>query len=235
MIEPITAIRIALAPGEWPLDDTTRHRVSEHWARVSADNPHLWNGRVLGTIAPGLPGGVDIRDGALSGTAREGAFSEFLAWRDWGFPEIGLRNLFGSALVLSADGGLIYGLMGGHTANAGRIYPPGGSLEPADVTPAGWVDVVGSIERELLEETGLASEEAEVDGMIAVFDGPRISVGRIFRFAEDAATLRDRIIAHNAKEERPEFDDVVVVRTASSLDERTPGYARLAAAHLLGR
>lgn len=235
MIEAIASIRITLAEGGWPLDRATRARVAAHWQEAVAENPHLWNGRVLGVLAPGQPGGLEIRDGALTGTAREGEFAQFLAWRDWGFPEIGLRNLFGSALVLSSDGALIYGVMGRHTANAGRIYPPGGSLEPSDADAAGHVDVIGSIERELREETGLAAADASVEATIAVHDGPRISIGRVFRFDDTAERLRDRILAHNATEDRPEFDEVVIVRRADRLDERTPGYARMAAAHVLGR
>lgn len=233
MITPISSVQIRLSPGGWGVDAETSARVDAHWAMLTAKNPHLWNGRVLGTVAPGLPGGLRVEDGVLHGTAREGSFAEFLAWRDWGFPDIGLRNLFGSALVLSGDGALIYGLMGRHTANAGRIYPPGGSLEPADVTADGLVNVVGSIERELHEETGLDADDATVEGMIAVFDGPRISIGRMFRFDAPAAALAEAIRAHNAGVERPEFDEVVVLRSAATLDERSPPYARMAAAHVL--
>ena len=46
------------------------------------------------------------------------------------------------------------------TANAGQIYPPGGSLEPADVDAGGNIGVVASIERELREETGIQVPDA---------------------------------------------------------------------------
>ena len=41
--------------------------------------------------------------------------------------DYGIYNLFGSALIVSGDGALIFGVMGADTANAGRVYPPGGS------------------------------------------------------------------------------------------------------------
>jgi 8-oxo-dGTP pyrophosphatase MutT (NUDIX family) len=235
MIHPITDVRITVAPGVWPLDDDTRRRIADHWATAVAANPRLWNGRVFGTLAPGRPGGLAIENGVLAGSAVETDFADFLAWRDWGFPEIGIRNLFGSAAVLTSDGALIYGVMGGHTANAGRIYPPGGSLEPRDVTADGRLHVVRSIELELQEETGLEAGEATVEGMVAVFDGPRVSVARLFRFSDDADRLAARIRDTLSAQEHRELDDVVLLRTPADADDpRVPPYARALAAHLLG-
>jgi 8-oxo-dGTP pyrophosphatase MutT (NUDIX family) len=204
-----------------------RQQASAHWLEVSSKNPHLWDGRVLGTTAPGYPGGAAIEDGVLRGEVREGAYSQFLAWRDAGFPEIGLCNLFGSALVLSADGALIYGVMGEHTANAGRIYPPGGTLEPGDVRPDGLVDVIGSINRELGEETGLSHEDAQIGGMLAVFEGPLICVARIYRFADTAEQLLARIRANLDLQEERELADVVAVRSGAEAKAAgpCPGFA----------
>ena len=81
-------------------------------------------------------------------------FASLAAWRDWGLQASDTLNCFGSAVVMSQDGARLYGRMADHTLNAGRIYPPGGSLEPADVTADGRVEVLGSIERELaVDET----------------------------------------------------------------------------------
>lgn len=234
MIRPVSAVRICVAPGGWPLDESMRARVADHWAGAVAANPRLWNGRVFGVFAPGRPGGLAVEDGVVTGTAVEGDFAAFLAWRDWGFPEIGLRNLFGSALVLSADGALIYGVMGRHTANPGRIYPPGGSLEPRDLTPDGRLDVIRSIELELGEETGLDPADARVEGMLACFDGPRVSIGRIFRFDRPADDLAAAIGDFLAADADPELAAPAVLRTApDARDERFPPYARAFAAHLL--
>ena len=126
-----------------------RAEAARHWSRLTEANPHLWDGRILGVVAAAardLP--LLIEDGVLRAEALEEAYSVFIHWRDSGFPEIGIRNLFGSALVASKDGALLYGLMGGTTANAGRVYPPGGSLEPSDVDDAGRVGVLASIARE---------------------------------------------------------------------------------------
>jgi ADP-ribose pyrophosphatase YjhB (NUDIX family) len=235
MLHEITDIRLRLRPGAWPIADDLRPRIDAHWAACLAANPHLWNGRVLGTIAPGEPGGIAIDDGVLTGEAVEGDFAGFIAWRDWGFPEIGIRNLFGSALVLSSDGALLLGVMGARTANAGKIYPPGGSLEPADVDANGNVAVVASIERELREETGLNAADAELEGMLAAFDGPRVSIGRVLRFPRTADDLVAGIMADLDRQKERELERVIAFRSAAELDRpEVTAYSRAFAARLLG-
>lgn len=217
MIHDIAEIDLRLAPGDWALPAAMRAGVATHWQAALARNPHLWNGRMLGTIAPGQPGGLRIEGDVLRGTAREDAFAAFLYWRDTGFPEIGIRNLFGSAAILTADQALVFGVMGGWTANAGRIYPPGGSLEPGDVLPDGRVDVLGSIARELEEETGLVAADAEIGKLYALFDGPRISISRVLRFPEPAEALVARVRANLAAQEHRELEDVVAIRSVAEV------------------
>ncbi len=235
MLHDITDVRLRLRLGTWPIADDLRPKIAAHWATRLAVNPHLWNGRVLGTLAPGQPGGIAIDGGVLTGEAVEGDFAGFLAWRDWGFPEIGIRNLFGSALILSSDGALILGVMAATTANAGQIYPPGGSLEPADVDAGGNIGVVASIERELKEETGLDAAEAVVEGMIAAFDGPRVSVGRMFRFPRTADEIVAGIMAELDRQAERELERVIAFREPAELDRpEVTAYARAFAARLLG-
>lgn len=175
-----------------------------------AANPHLWDGRMLGVTPP-----VIGDDGVLRAEAREDAFSSFLTWREAGFPEMGIRNLFGSALIMSSDGAMIFGVMGEDTANAGLIYPPGGSLEPRDVLPDGRVDVVRSTDIELMEETGLDSARARRGAMIAVLDGPRVSISQAFHFDATADELLAEIRANLDTQEHRELADVIALRRAS--------------------
>ena len=56
-------------------------------------------------------------------------------WRDAAFPISVCCMPSAWALIVTADGALIFGVMGARPANAGRVYPPGGSLEPRDVLP----------------------------------------------------------------------------------------------------
>jgi len=213
-IVPVTEIDVISVPGSWPLSPEQRRAVADYWREATAINPHLWDGRILGLSAPG--GGLPtVENGVFRAEAREDAYSAFMLWRHQGFPDIGMRHAFGWALIASADGAIIYGVMGAHTANAGRVYPPGGSLDPGDVLADGRVDVPRCIERELQEETGLRAEEAEAGSMIAVMDGSRMSFGRVFRFPQSAAVLADRIRADLARQEHRELDDVVIIRSAA--------------------
>ncbi|CAN7513381.1 NUDIX hydrolase [Devosia sp. LjRoot3] len=207
---PINGVDIRFVPGAWPMPDDLRASVSGRWAAMLEANPHIWDGRILG-VSPPIMGD----DGILRSEAREDAFSAFLTWREVGFPEMGIRNLFGSALIVSADGFLVLGVMGEDTANAGRIYPPGGSLEPRDVLEDGRVDVARSTEIELEEETGLKVADARLGNLIAVLDGPRVSVGRAFHFDATAEELLTEIRGTLDKQEHRELADVVAIRRAS--------------------
>src|SRR5262245_17525784 len=127
MIIPITDVDIRFVPGPWPVPQALRDKVPAAWARLIKANPRLWDGRVLGTMGRG--GGLPrVEDGVLQGEAREDAYSVFMTWRDLGFPESGIRSVFGSAIIISADGAAIMGKMGSWTAGAGTIYPAAGSL-----------------------------------------------------------------------------------------------------------
>ncbi|MCS6760316.1 MAG: hypothetical protein MO852_16350 [Candidatus Devosia euplotis] len=169
-IVPLTGIDIRVVPGSWPLPSELRAAVADYWAVATTDNPHLWNGRVLGLLAAASVPMVDD-DGVLRAEAREDAYSAMMLWRSLEFPEIGIRHAFGWALIVSQDGALIYGVMGSDAANAGRVYPPDGELESRDVLPDGQVDFLGSIALELAEETGLSIADARVGMTVAVLDG----------------------------------------------------------------
>ncbi len=212
-IVPLSGIDIRLAPGPWPLPPELRAAVPQRWAEMVADNPHLWDGRVLGVMHPRVD-----EDGVLRGRAHEDAFSTFMTWRGAGFPDCGITNLFGSALIVSNDGAIILGVMGADTANAGRVYPPGGSLEPRDVGPDEQVDVLGSIAVELTEETGLDIAEARVGALLAIFDGPRVSVAQGLHFPQSAEVLLARIRENLDTQEHRELADVVAVRTLAELE-----------------
>lgn len=221
-----------MVPGAWPLPPELRAQVAPCWQKLFAANPHLWDGRIIGVSSPRVDS-----DGILRAEAREDAYSAFLTWRDVGFPDIGMHNLFGSALIVSRDGALIHGVMGAETANAGRIYPPGGSLEPRDVLPDGRVDVVACTDLELEEETGLLARQARRGQMIAVFDGPRISVAQFFHFDETADQLLLRIRANLDRQDHRELADVLALHSPADIDRvnTAPYAAALAEAFFAGR
>ncbi|MBD8890525.1 GNAT family N-acetyltransferase [Roseibium litorale] len=212
----------------WPFEESNRDAINAHWSKALDRNPHLWNGRVLKLTSHVFD------DGILTGICHETSFAAFLAWRDWGAPDRTTRNLFGSALIRSREGFLLYGVMSEWTANPGQIYPPGGNIDMADVREDGRVNVLGSLYRELVEETGLTPDQVIEGPLFAVFDGPRLCIGRVMNIDEPAEELRTRILAHSLASEEQELSDVRILRTSSDgQSPKTTTYARALARKLL--
>lgn len=196
---------LAFEPQAWCFADERREDIDQHFARLRASKPDLWNGRVLLMHRHAIAGGV------LSGAYLETDFASFIAWRDWDFPDRAIRNCFALAAVRGSDGGFLLGVMGAHTANAGRIYFPGGTPEPADVI-GGRVDLEASVRRELAEETGLdASTMRAAPDWHAALAGPRISLVKLFDADEPATHLRDRVREHIACDTAAELSDLLIV------------------------
>jgi hypothetical protein len=71
----------------------------------------------------------------VRGTFFETGFADFLAWRDWGFPDRSLVNCF--AHVGSAgQRRRLLGVMSTFTANPGRIYFPARYARPRATSAA---------------------------------------------------------------------------------------------------
>lgn len=220
MIIPIYDVDIRFVAEPWPVPRALRDKVPETWARLQKANPKIWDGRILGVS--GIGGGPPtVEDGVLRGEAREDSFSAFMTWRDQGFPEIGLRNVFGSSVIISSDNSVLLGKMGAWTANAGQIYPAAGSLEPRDVVGE-QVRVFESLARELTEETGLSIAEARIGRTFAIFDGSRVSVARGLHFAEPMEALQSRVRENLDAQIERELDDVIAVRTRADLEAAGP-------------
>ena len=228
-LQEIRSTRLALVAGGWPYAAAERVRIDAHWKALKAEKPEMWNGEIL------MARNLTIADGVLHGEAFVADYASFVAWTDWGWPDISVYNCFGAALVVASDGALLYGQMAGWTTNAGQTYPPGGTLDLNDVVAGGSVDILGSIERELTEETGLCARDAEAGRLFAVFDGQRFSVAQELRFCEDAATLATRARVHIAAQKSSELADIAVLRRAEDLSLPAPGHALLLAEHLLAQ
>ncbi len=215
-IRPIVATDFPLVPGEFPLPPELRARVPEVWARLLARNPSIWDGRIYGFTPP-----VIGSDGVLRAEAREDAYSAHLAWRDAGFPDIGLCHIFVTALICSSDGALLLGRMSGDTLNAGRIYPPGGALDPRDLGADGRIDAERAIGFELMEETGLDITDARKGALLAISDGPRLCISRALHFDLTADVLHETVTANLERQQERELDAVIVCR--STADGRRAG------------
>lgn len=223
---PITALDLHLHSGSWPFAEAEKTRIVDHWRRLADANPRIWNGDVL------ICAKAEIIGATLTGHFLKTDYASFVAWRDWGWPDKNVSNCFGSAIVRSSDGALLYGRMAGHTLNAGKIYPPGGSLEMQDVDAKGRVDVMGSLVRELEEETGLKAADAARGELLAVFDGPRLSVAQVFHFDSAAEVLAEEVRHYLRNGHEDELSDIEIVKSTSQIDSTMPGYAAALARYL---
>jgi len=226
-------VELTLVEGVWPFAEENPGRIASHWALAIKNNPALWNGKLLLAERPELSGNC------LRANSIEVSYSSYLAWRDWGYPEKSFFSVFGSAIIRSREGYLVFGEMGMHTAGAGLIYPPAGSLERSDLGEGGRIDVFSSAVRELAEETGLVVDNAgQANPGIGDFvsrAGQLISVNRVFQFDQSAASLVKDIEEFMATQERPELAGLVVLKTMADIDKnKTEPYAIGIAKHLLG-
>jgi 8-oxo-dGTP pyrophosphatase MutT (NUDIX family) len=223
-VVPVTSFRGAVdAMSPFGADDEPA--IARHWRAALAEKPEMFDGRVLLGVQ------ARIEDGALCARYADVSFSAFHWWRAAG-PDRGLRNVFGAAAVVTADGAVLLGRMAPHTAPSGQLYFPCGTPDLEDIFD-GRVDLDRSIERELLEETGLSTSELEAGERLAVFAPKVVAYVRRFETALTAAQLKERVEAFLGSEEKPELDAVVLVRSAAELTEASPPYVHLALPRLM--
>ena len=209
---PLRAVDLVLDQKPWDWAEMEHKRIAAHWAERAASNQALFDGRVL------IASHFSIENGVLSGACLETDFSKFLAWRDFGFPDQTKTNVFAMAALRAEDGAYLLGVMGAHTANAGRIYFPAGTPDPHDVID-GRVDLAGSVVRELMEETGLGADDVRVgEGFTAIQRGRRLAVMRDVFVAGSAEEVRAQVQANLAGLEDEELADLFIVRSVRDLD-----------------
>ena len=192
VIHRVSALDLVVEAWTWPFAETRRAEIAAHFADKQREKPAMWNGRVLLGRNPVFAGD------RFSASYFETDFASFLAWRDWGFPDPSVFNGFGMGALRCADGAFVLGEMGQHTSNAGRIYFPSGTPDLDDIRD-GAVDISGSVERELEEETGLAPGEYESEPhWHCVYTGRAVAMIRMLRVDMPGEAVRDRIEANLA-------------------------------------
>lgn len=218
VIHRVTTLELAVEAWPWPFARERRAEIDAHFAAEQRKNPALWNGRVLLGRNPVFEGEK------VSASYFEVDFASFLAWRDWGFPDESVFNGFGMGALLSSDGAFVLGEMGQHTANAGRIYFASGTPDLDDVR-GGTLDISGSVERELEEETGLAPSDYRSDPLWhCVLTGPALAMIRILRVDMAGEALRARIIGNLALQKSPELSGIHLVRGAGDISDAMPRF-----------
>jgi 8-oxo-dGTP pyrophosphatase MutT (NUDIX family) len=225
----IERLDFRLAPRPWAFAEKRRAEIDAHFAELRRSKPALWNGRVM------LLYEVEHANAMIRGTCLETDYASMIAWKDWGFPDRGMRNFFGSAALRASDGAFLLVVMGPQTANAGQIYFATGTPDPADVF-GNIVDLDRGVLRELGEETGLTARDvAAVPGWHAVFAGQRIALMKSLAVDAPAVELRERILRHMAGEAAPELADIRIVRGPADLDPRMPPFVTAFLHHQWGK
>jgi 8-oxo-dGTP pyrophosphatase MutT (NUDIX family) len=211
-------VEIAVEPWSWPFAAERRAAIDSHFQNLKRERAGLWNGRVL------LLHRYAIAGATLRGACFETDFSSFCAWRDWGFADPVVGNIFAAAALRAADGAFLLGEMAPDTAAPGQLYFPCGTPDPEDVA-GGTLDLAGNLARELREETGLdAAALTAAPGWTLVRDRGFLALLKPLAARDDAAALRARIMRHIAGEMRPELVDIRIVRGPADLDPRMPRF-----------
>jgi 8-oxo-dGTP pyrophosphatase MutT (NUDIX family) len=224
-IFPVDRLELVFAPRFWAYADEKRGEIDDFFAALRRKAPAVWNGRVLLLHRHALSAGV------FRGEYLEIDYASFAFWRSLGRPAAGVQDCFGAAAIVAADGGVLLGVMNENTAQAGRVYFPCGTPDPADIVD-GRVDLDLSVARELREETGLeVADFAAAPGWTAVVDGNLVMQVKILRSSENAEALRARIMRHLAAETQPELADIRIVRNRDDFDTAIPSFFTAFLAH----
>lgn len=206
-IVALRRVEARIEPYDWRFVTERSGEIAEHWRKLSAGKPAMFNGRVL------LQHRAAIRDGVFHAGYFATDYAALLAWRDFGTPQSAIRNGFGMAALRAADGAFLLGRMGEHTANAGKVYFAAGTPDEEDVRPDGSLDLAGSVTRELCEETGLSLDEIVVEeSWDAVIVPGRVAFMRPVRIDLPAEAARALMLERIAVQPEPELSDMVIVR-----------------------
>jgi 8-oxo-dGTP pyrophosphatase MutT (NUDIX family) len=230
VVQAVAGFDARIVPGGgWPWAEANAGAIRRHWSAAVASNPALYDGRVLIAVR------AEMRDGVLCSDHTEIPFSALHYWRSLSFPDADAFNLFGAAVVVTADRGVLLGRMGPGTANASFVYFPAGTPDRDDIV-GDRLDVEGSILRELREETGLGADDLIASGeRWAVRDAGILCCARRYDTPLTASEVEARVAAHIAADPHHELDLAIVVRRAC---EPVPGtltaYARALIAQVIG-
>ncbi len=219
----VARLETAYRPAPWDFAREEATRIDAHWRKCTAAKPKLFDGKVLLLRHAEF---FQATEGlSFRGEFFDTDFRNFLAWRDFGFPDREVFNCFSMAALRSSDGAFLLGEMGGHTMTAGQIYFAAGTPDMNDIYGE-TVDLAASVAREMQEETGFAPQEAPVSpGWRLVVEGPKIACmqeRRLDLSAEEACARTEKFITSDPD---PELARLHAVRGWEDIDAvRMPGF-----------
>ncbi|AJC80041.1 NUDIX hydrolase domain-containing protein [Rhizobium etli bv. phaseoli str. IE4803] len=204
---PIAGVDLRVLPGTHPFVTTEEAAIRENWAKETAANPALFDGRLV------FQQRLSFSQEGIAGEGYVTPFSAFMWWRRQPQRQGGL-HIFAYPVLESSDGALVAIRMGAHTANPGQVYFAAGSLEPEDILD-GRCDIEANMRREVHEETGLELADAvAAEGLFASRARRTVTLLRLFRFDMTADEMVKRIEAHMLVAEDKEIAGAVAIRSA---------------------
>lgn len=222
-VKVVSRCVLTVVEGNWPYAAKYAAEIDAHWQNASAANPTYFNGIVhLVTEARALGSELHV---SLIRTD----FKSYLYWRSLGFPDAGVIDGFGSALIRSSEGKYVLVLQRPGNVNHGFAYLPSGFIDERDVLSDGSIDVGRSVAREIEEELGEAGSDLQrEEGFIVVRSGAQLCFAVPYYLPKTADEFATAVAAHNAASENPELDGVIPVGTLEDLATlKTLPYARL--------
>jgi hypothetical protein len=214
----VARLETPFVPAPWPWAEREAARIDAHWRARLEEKPKLFDGKVLMMRDPEL-----CESGAhaiLRGRFFLTDFRNFMAWREFGFPDASVYNCFSMAALRSRDGAWLLGEMGGHTATSGQIYFAAGTPDRNDIV-GDRVDLSRSVAREMTEETGFSPHEARAAAHFrVVVERQKIACMQERRLDLTADEALARVADFIARDPDPELARLVAVRGEEDLDAR---------------
>ncbi|MGR9077284.1 NUDIX hydrolase [Rhizobium leguminosarum] len=204
---PIAGVDLRILPGPHPLVAAEEAAIRENWARETAANPALFDGRMV------FQQRLSLSENGIAGEGHVIPFSAFMWWRRQPQRQGGV-HIFAYPVLETSDGALVAIRMGAHTANPGQVYFAAGSLEPEDIVD-GRCDIEANMRREVYEETGLdLGRSVAGQGLFASHSNRTVTVLRLFRFDMTADEMVERIESHMLVAEDKEIAGAAAIRSA---------------------
>ncbi len=213
-ITRVATLDIRCIERDWPWAEANAREIDAFWQAATAEQPKMFDGPVF------VFADVTIENDRCRAVCFETRFSRLLYAKRNGFPDPSVTNGFAMGALRADDGAFLLGVMGPDTANRGQAYFAAGTPDPSDKGDDGTLDLLGSITRELAEETGLQPGEYQVGaGWVLVRDGGRLAFLRPVRVAGAGREVRARMLGRIARMKEQELSDIRLVHGAGDIDE----------------
>lgn len=215
-VKVVSRCVLTVVSGGWPFADKNADAIDAHWQSAIASNPAYFNG-IIYLIRDVRSVGNEIHASLIRTD-----FKSHLYWRSLGFPEAGVLDGFGAALIRSSEGQFMLVRQRPGNVNHGFAYLPSGFIDDNDARPDGTIDIEDSVAREIGEEIGeIGNSLQREDGIIVVRSGAQLCFAVPFYLPKTADQFASALEQHNANSEDPELEGVIPVGALEDLDALT--------------